>query len=130
MRSLYRHANKQYRDDPKFPARQLLEHISEQLQTLSDDIEPLIEDAASGKRKPPDSVFQYTIKDRSGKELQSEFHDVDYVSRDDIANCAGYKILAAKAVSLGITLELHQEQCQEYDDEERMRFYVLFSGWG
>ena len=129
MRSLYRQAKKQHRDDPQFLAKQLLQHISEQLEVLSVDLESLVEETARGKHKPPDTICQYVIKDRAGNELQSEFHDIDYVSRDDILSCAGYKTLATKTTSLGITLELRQEQCREYDDEDRVRFLVRFSGW-
>lgn len=130
MRSLYLEAKRQHADNPRLLAKQLLQHISEQLQLLAAEAEHLIEDAASGKQKPPDSVYRYIIKDRSGKELQSEYHDIDFVSRDDILASEGYKLLEDKISSLGVTLELQEEPCREYDDEKRVRYLILLSGWG
>ena len=130
VRASFQQAKKQHKNDPKLLTKHLLQHISDQLLVLSENLEQRIEDIASGKRAPPDSNYEYIIKDRTGTELQSEWSDIDYISREDILKSHGYVVLSQTTSQLGVNLEILTEQCLEYDDEDRVHYIVLFSGWG
>lgn len=130
IKALYRRMKNQYKSDADLLSKQLLQHISHQLQELSVDIETTIHEMATGMHKPADSVIEYIIKDRSGSELQSEWQDVDYVTGNDISSTAGYQSLAHKCARLGVSLDLIEDPCMEYDDEDRNRYIVRLSGWG
>jgi len=108
----------------------LLKDISQQMQTLNDSLQEKIEAAASGQQGKADATVEYIIKDRTGGELQTEWQDTDYVTYDDIISSPEYMALLKSTQDIGVKLKLIEEQIEEVDDEERVRFRLVFSGWG
>lgn len=129
IKTVYLDAKRKHAQNKKLLSKQLLEHISLQLRTLSDGLEQSIEDTASGKYKAPDSVLQYVIQDRQGSDLRTEWHDQDYVSIDDVMHCAGYCVLAQKADTLGVKVKFLTDKCVEFPEEDRLRYIISISGW-
>ena len=123
MRALFRASNKSRAED-------LLRSVSQQLQELADTLASRIEGAASGRQGDPAATFEYIVRDRSGAELQTEWQDPDYVTYDDIVQTDGYLSLQQQARLLGVTLKLLEEEIEEVDDEDRLRFIIHVSGWG
>jgi hypothetical protein len=115
---------------PRLAAADLLEHVSMQLQNLANELQQRIEAAAAGREGAPRSVVEYVIKDRDGAELQTEWADVDYISREQIMRCPGYQALMTRAQQLNVKLVLSEEGGLEYADEDRNRYTVTLSGWG
>ena len=107
----------------------MLHNISAQLEDLSNDMFNKVEAVASGKTGPANATFEYVLTDLAGDELQSEWQDTDYVSRDEVMNTAGYQLLSNKTRESGIQLKLLEEQIEEVDDEDRNRIVVQLSGW-
>ncbi len=123
MRALFKQARQQS------PTRLLLADISMQLQQLADSLRHQVEAAASGRNGSVDTRIEYIINDRSGGELQTEWQDNDYVTSTDILDTNGYKALVQSARENGINIKLTEEQVEEVDDEDRVRFCVILSGW-
>ena len=48
---------------------------------------------------------------------------------DNITETAGYRNLQQKVQQLGLQLKIVEEECEEYDDEERNRYIVKIAGW-
>jgi hypothetical protein len=111
------------------PAAKLLANISRQLELLTNELYAQLENVASGDRGKPDSVFDYIIMDQSGGELQTEWQDVDYITCADIKKTEGFKALNQLIEKEHLHLELLEEQIEEVDDEECVRFIVRISGW-
>jgi len=123
MKSLFKQARE------RSPSGQLLIHVSQQLGGMSENMHEQVEAVVSGRYGLPDSTFEYVLQDRSGEELQAEWQDNDYITHDDIINTDGYKALLKNAETSGLILELTEEQIEEVDDEDRVRFIVRLSGW-
>lgn len=123
LRSLF----SQHKDNE--PTKQLLDNISKQLEILTSELSTELQAVASGRNGLQDTVFDYIIMDRSGGELQTEWQDVDYINDSDIKQTTGYQVLQALIGSEGLQLKLVEEQIEEVDDEERVRFIVRISGW-
>jgi len=113
----------------KSPSGLLLMHISQQLEDMSENMHEQVEAAVSGHHGLPASSFEYVLQDRSGEELQTEWQDNDYITCDDISNTDGYRALLQNAETSGLSLKLTEEQVEEVDDEDRVRFIVCLSGW-
>lgn len=124
LRSLFSHRKK-----ANEPARALLNTINKQLELLSHELSNELQAVASGQNGPQDTVFDYIIMDRSGGELQTEWQDVDYVTQSDIRQTAGFNTLKRLIESESLQLELLEEQVEEVDDEERVRFIIRITGW-
>ncbi len=107
-------------------AEDLLKHVSLQLQTFADELQSSIESAAATS----DATIEYVLQDRSGAELQTEWQDNDYITRDEIESTAGFESLQQRARQLGAKMQFNDESIEEVDDEERLRFVVIISGWG
>lgn len=110
-------------------AVQLLENISQQLEILSHELSTELQVVASGQKGLQDTVFDYIIMDRSGGELQTEWQDSDYITLSDIQQTTGYHTLQTLIQTEGLQLELLEEQVEEVDDEERVRFIIRITGW-
>ncbi len=119
-----------FRGSKRTSTAQLLMHVSRQIQELTDTLESQIEAAASGRHGTATATLEYVLQDCDGGELQTEWQDFDYVTYDDIVQTTGFQSLQQKAATLGVKLELVQEEIEEVDDEERMRFIIYLSGWG
>ena len=111
-------------------AAELLNHVSQQMQELANDMQQQVEAAASGEHGMADATIEYVLNDRTGSELQTEWQDTDYITYDDIVQTAGFQSLQQQARMLSVKLRLIEESIEEVDDEERVRFVVRLSGWG
>ena len=111
------------------PEERLLANISQQLDLLASELESQLKAQASGEKGDENTVFDYIVMDMKGAELQTEWQDTDYVTRDEIMETAGYEVLKALISKEGLQIELLNEQIEEVDDEERERFIVRISGW-
>jgi len=123
IKSLYKSAK------AESPSAKLLMHVNQQLESLSEHMQERIESAASGREGVVESTFEYILQDCSGHELQTEWQDSDYITYDDIAKTAGYQLLMNNAQISGLVLTLTEEQIEEVDDEDRVRFIINLSGW-
>ena len=128
IRELFKKSTQVARE-PKRAGRELLKHVSMQLEKLAKDLEQIIEAAVAGQDGPPRSVVEYVIEDREGAELQTAWGDRDYITREQIMQCPGYQILMARAQQLELHLKLNEEGCLGYTDEDRNRLIVSLSGW-
>lgn len=124
MRTFFKQARRQS------PTKLMLADISLQLQGLADTLRERVEAAATGQHGLAEASIEYIIRDRTGGELQSAWQDSDYVTTADIIDTDGYKALAQSSKHDGIHLKLTEEQIEEVDDEERVRFCIILSGWG
>lgn len=123
LRSLFKQASN------NDPSRQLLDNISQQLEILTDELYSELENTAMGHSGSEDSVFEYIIMDSSGGELQTEWQDTDYITSADIKKTPGFQSLSQLIIKESLRLELVDEQIEEVDDEDRLRFIVRISGW-
>jgi len=123
LRSVFKQASKTR------PAILLLTNLSQQLEILTSELYGQLENVASGDSGTADSVFDYIIMDRSGGELQTGWQDDDYITSSDLKETSGFQALNELISKEGLHLELLEEQIEEDDDEERVRFIVRISGW-
>jgi len=124
MRTFFQQARRQS------PVKLMLADISLQCQGLADTLRERVEAAATGQHGMAEATIEYIIRDRTGGELQTAWQDNDYVTAADIIETDGYKVLAQNSKLDGIRLKLTEEQIEEVDDEERVRFCIVLSGWG
>lgn len=124
MRAFFKQARRQS------PTHLMLANISTQCQSLADTLRERVEAAATGKHGMAKASIEYIIRDRTGGELQTAWQDNDYVTAADIIDTDGYQVLARNSKLDGIQLKLAEEQIEEVDDEECVRFRIVLSGWG
>jgi len=111
------------------PSGQLLKHVGKQLEEISNTLHEQIESQVSGRQGTPAATIEYVLQDRSGEELQTEWQDTDYITYDAITKTSGYQQLMDNVKTSGVNMKLIEEQIEEVDDEDRVRFVLTLSGW-